>query len=213
MQTTILLADDHHMVREGLRLMLQRRDDFTVVAEASDGEETVRLVAEKQPDVALIDLCMPRLSGIEAIHRIRKDRSATRCVVLSMHDSRSHVEQALEAGASAYVVKSAAMSELFDAIDAVRQGKSYLSPEIAKQVVYAFANPNAPAPALSQLTSREREVLQLIAEGHSSKEISELLGVSFKTVESHRSRLMLKLGIHKVSQLVRFAIQHGVVAV
>jgi DNA-binding NarL/FixJ family response regulator len=212
MQTTIVVADDHRIVREGIRKLLETREDFQVVGEASDGEEAVQMVLEKKPDVALMDIWMPRLSGIDATRRIGKRGLATKVLVLSMHESRTYVEEVLRAGAAGYVVKNAAAEDLLDAIDAVRSGASYLSPVITQQVVDAIARPGDAVPSgMAALTDREREVLQLIAEGLSSKEIAGMLGVSLKTVDSHRSNLMEKLEIHKVSGLVRFAIRAGLV--
>ncbi len=212
MTTTILLADDHRIVREGLRQLLDAQDAFEVIAEADDGEEAVQIAEAQQPDIAIMDIWMPRLSGIDAIRRISKTRG-TRSIALSMHDSRTYVEEALRAGASGYVVKSSATEDLFEAISAVRAGRSYLSPAVAQQVVEAITRPgDTSASAAAVLTGREREVLQLIAEGHSSKEIAGLLGVSLKTIESHRANLMEKLNIHKVSSLVRFAIRSGLVS-
>ncbi len=212
MHTTIVVADDHKIVREGICKLLETRDDFEVVGEASDGEEAVQLVLEKQPDVALMDIWMPRLSGIDATRRIGKTGLSTRVLVLSANESPTHVEEVIRSGAAGYIVKSAASSDLLAAIDAVRQGASYLSPAITQQVVDAIARPGDAAPSgVAMLTDREREVLQLIAEGLSSKEIAVMLGVSLKTVDSHRSNLMEKLDIHKVSGLVRFAIRAGLV--
>jgi DNA-binding NarL/FixJ family response regulator len=212
MQTTIVVADDHKIVREGIRKLLETREDFEVIGEASDGEEAVQMVLEKQPDVALMDIWMPRLSGIDATRRIGKRGLDTKVLVLSMHESRTYVEEVLRAGAAGYIVKNAASSDLLAAIDAVRDGASYLSPAITQQVVDAIARPGDVAPSgVATLTDREREVLQLIAEGLSSKEIATMLGVSLKTVDSHRSNLMEKLDIHKVSGLVRFAIRAGLV--
>jgi len=209
-ETTIVVVDDHQLVREGIRRLLETRADFRVVGEAADGEEAVALVTEKQPDVALMDLFMPRLSGIDATRRIGKRGLPTRVLVLSMHEGRSQVEEVLRAGAVGYILKTAAPEDLLAAVDAVRNGDSYLSPAITQQVVEAIANPGKATPqGLAALTDREREVLQLIAEGQSSKEIAALLGVSLKTVDSHRANLMEKLDIHKVSGLVRFAIRVG----
>ena len=213
MNTTILLADDHRIVREGLRRLLDSREDLSVIAEADDGEEAVRHAEEFHPDLAIVDIWMPRLSGIDAIRRINKSTDSTRCIALSMHESRTYVEEALRAGARGYVVKSSAMSDLFSAVTSVRSGRSYLSPAVAHQVVEAITHPGETASSvIPQLTGREREVLQLIAEGYSSKEIAGMLGISLKTVESHRANLMDKLNIHKVSSLVRFAIRSGLVA-
>ena len=212
MTTTIVVADDHKIVREGLVKLLESRDDFEVIGEASDGEEAVQMVMEKQPDVVLMDIWMPRLSGIDATRRIGKRGSSAKILVLSMHESRTYVEEVLRAGAAGYIVKNSASTDLLHAIDAVRSGASYLSPAITQQVVDAIARPGDSSPSgVSMLTDREREVLQLIAEGLSSKEIANMLGVSLKTVDSHRSNLMEKLDIHKVSGLVRFAIRSGLV--
>jgi DNA-binding NarL/FixJ family response regulator len=210
--TTIVVADDHKIVREGLVRLLQEREDFTVVGEASDGEEAVQMVLDKQPDVVIMDIWMPRLSGIDATRRIGKRGCDSKILVLSMHESRTYVEEVLRAGASGYIVKNSASTDLIQAIDAVRGGASYLSPAITQQVVDAIARPGDASPTgVAMLTDREREVLQLIAEGLSSKEIANMLGVSLKTVDSHRSNLMEKLDIHKVSGLVRFAIRAGLV--
>ena len=192
MTTTIVLADDHRIVREGIRRILKSRDDFEVVGEAANGEEAVALVAEKNPDVVLMDITMPRLSGVDATRRICKAQKGTHVLVLSMHDDRTCVEEVLRAGASGYVVKDSAPAELISAIDAVRAGESYLSPSITHQVVNAIAQPGErPNSAASVLTDREREVLSLIAEGLSSKETPKTRR-SLKTVESHRASLMEK---------------------
>jgi DNA-binding NarL/FixJ family response regulator len=210
--TTIVVVDDHKIVREGLVRLLEEREDFTVIGEASDGEEAVQMVLEKQPDVVIMDIWMPRLSGIDATRRIGKRDCDSKILVLSMHESRTYVEEVLRAGASGYIVKNSAATDLIQAIDAVCAGASYLSPTITRQVVDAIARPRDASPSgVAMLTDREREVLQLIAEGLSSKQIANMLGVSLKTVDSHRSNLMEKLDIHKVSGLVRFAIRAGLV--
>jgi DNA-binding NarL/FixJ family response regulator len=212
MQTTILVADDHQIVRQGLKRLLSKRGDFAIVAEASDGEQAVEIATRHQPDVVLMDISMPRLSGIDATRRIAAG-GRSKILALSMHDSQSYVEEALRAGASGYVHKNASAEDLFSAIDAVRTGESYLSPTVTQQVVDAIARPGErPSSAVSALTQREREVLKLIADGLSSKEIAVQLGVSLKTIESHRANLMDKLDIHKVSGLVRFAVRAGLVA-
>jgi DNA-binding NarL/FixJ family response regulator len=210
--TTIVVADDHKIVREGLVRLLEEREDFSVVGEAADGEEAVRMVLEKKPDVVIMDIWMPRLGGIDATRRIGKKGSNAKILVLSMHENRTYVEEVLRAGAAGYIVKNSAPEDLMEAIDAVCAGASYLSPAITQQVVDAIARPGDTSPTgISVLTGREREVLQLIAEGLSSKEIAQMLGVSLKTIDSHRSNLMEKLDIHKVSGLVRFAIRAGLV--
>ncbi len=210
--TTIVVADDHQIVREGLVKLLESRDDFQVVGQASDGLEAVELVLETNPDLVLMDILMPKLSGIDATRRIQKEGCTAKILVLSMNENRASVEEVLRAGASGYIVKNATSKELLSAIDAVRSGDSYLSPTVTRQVVDAIANPgDAGTSGVAMLTGREREVLELIAEGLSSKEIAFQLGVSLKTVDSHRANLMDKLDIHKVSGLVRFAIRVGLV--
>jgi len=212
MATTIVVADDHTIVREGLVKLLEACPDFEVVGQAADGEEAVSLVLDKQPDVVLMDIWMPRLSGIDATRRLGKRGASTKVLVLSQHEDRSYVEEVLRAGAAGYVVKSSSPSDLVQAIEAVKSGASYLSPTITQQVVDAIARPGDSSPSgVSMLTDRERQVLQLIAEGLSSKEIAGELGVSLKTIDSHRSNLMEKLDIHKVSGLVRFAIRAGLI--
>ncbi len=212
MERTIVLADDHRLVREGLRRLLEERGDLRVVGEATTGYEAVEMAAEKSPDVVLMDISMPGLSGIDATRRICRNGSSSKVLILSMHDNRAYVEEVLRAGAAGYVLKDSASSDLLQAIDAVCGGDSFLSPTITQQVVDAIARPaDRPEAALATLTDREREVLTLIAEGLSSKQIAKELGVSLKTIESHRANLMDKLDIHKVSGLVRFAIRSGLV--
>jgi DNA-binding NarL/FixJ family response regulator len=212
METRIVVADDHRIVREGLRRLLESRLDFSVVGEASDGEEAVEVSLREHPDLVLMDLSMPKLSGIDATRRITEAEKDSKVLVLSMHESPGYVEEVLRAGASGYLLKDSASEELVAAIDAIRAGDSYLSPSITQQVVDALAHPaDRPSSAVSVLSERERQVLTLIAEGLSSKEIAKELGVSLKTVESHRANLMDKLDIHKVSGLVRFAIRVGLV--
>jgi DNA-binding NarL/FixJ family response regulator len=208
----VLIADDHELVREGLRRVIEAGGDLTVVAEAKDGREAVALAREHRPDVAVIDLRMPGVSGEEATRRITRRERRTKVLVLSAHEEWDRVRGALEAGALGYVVKSAAASELVDAIHALCEGRAYLSPAVAHQVVDAFGVGGAPPSPLTQLTEREREVLALIAEGLSSKEIAARLGHSPKTAETHRASLMRKLGVHKTSALVRIAIREGLVA-
>lgn len=212
MSTTLLLADDHRLVREGLRRVLQARTDLRVVAEVDDGEEAVRAAIERKPDIALIDLTMPRLGGAEAIRLICAEVE-TRCIAVSMHELIGQVKQAFKAGAQGYVVKSAASGELLAAIDAVRAGRTYLSPSVAHWAIDAIAAPRAPKRGdQREVTARERQVLQLVADGLSTKEIATVLGVSIKTIETHRANLMTKLAIRKASGLVRVAMQEGLLA-
>jgi len=213
METRILLVDDHDVVRDAVRVLLERRPDLTVVGEAGDGAEAVEAYEEVQPDVTLMDIWMPRQSGIVATRRILGRDPAARVLMFSMHDQRNFVEEALRAGASGYAVKSASTRELLDAIDAVRRGEMFLSPSIARHAVGPLADPGRGAPtSLSPLTIREREVLQHIAEGLGSKEIAGQLHLSSRTVDTHRANIMKKLGVHKTSGLVRFAIREGLVA-
>lgn len=213
MSVELLLADDHGIVREGVKRIVESVADQRVVAEASNGEEAVQLALAHEPDVAVFELTLPRLCGVEAIRRIRQSGLRTRCLVLSVHQGHGYVTRALQAGAAGYVVKSASPAELQEAIASVSAGRSYLSPSIAHCVVEAFARPGEGAVSpVAMLTAREREVLQLIAEGLSSKEIAATLGVSIKTVETHRCNLMAKLKIRKASRLVRVAIHEGLVA-
>ncbi len=213
MKIRIVLADDHAVVRDGLRKLLEVQNGFEVVGEAEDGVTAVELAERLTPDVVVMDVWMPRLSGIEATRRIARLPGTTRVLVLTMHKSRSHVEEALRAGAAGYVLKDAPATEVMAALAAVHRGECYLSASITQQVVDALAHPGTPESSpLAALTEREREVLQLIAEGLTSKEIATQLGVSLKTVEAHRANLMEKLDIHKVSGLVRFAIREGLIA-
>lgn len=211
MTTRVLLADDHDMVREALRRVIDGRGDMRVVAEARQGREAVALAKEHVPDVAVIDLWMPGLSGEEAIRQIAESGLHTKVLALSMHDDWVRVRAALQAGALGYVVKSAAFHELIDAIHALTAGHGYLSPAVAHHVVDAVGHGEQQRNPIASLTEREREVLVLIAEGLSSKEIASRLGHSPKTTEAHRASLMRKLGVHKTSTLVRIAIRDGLI--
>jgi DNA-binding NarL/FixJ family response regulator len=209
--TRVLLADDHDMVREALRRVIDGRTDMAVVAEARDGREAVALAKEHAPDIAIVDLWMPGLSGEEAIRQIVERCPATKVLALSMHEDWGRVRAALQAGALGYVVKSAAFHELIDAVHALTAGHGFLSPAVAHHVVDAVGEREHQRSPLASLTEREREVLVLIAEGLSSKEIASKLGHSPKTTEAHRASLMRKLGVHKTSALVRIAIRDGLV--
>lgn len=210
--TRIVVADHHIIVREGLTRLLSERSGFEVVGQAGDGEEAIDAVIRNKPDVVIMDVDMPRVSGIDATRRIMTHGFNTRIIMLSSHDERKFVEQALRAGAAGYLVKTCCVDELAAAVTSVQTGACYLSPEVTKQVVDAIAHPAATGrSAVAMLTGREREVIQLIAEGMSSKEIAIMLGVSLKTIDSHRSNLMEKINIHKASGLVRWAIRMGLV--
>jgi DNA-binding NarL/FixJ family response regulator len=209
---SILLVDEQRMVREGLRSILEGHRSYRIVAEAGDGREAVREAAEKKPDVVLIELHLPRLSGLDAIRHIRRENEATRCIVVSTDGSHRQVKEALLAGAIGYVPKSSTSKELLDAIESVRRGKPYLAHTVAEDVIKAITSTqNGGEGNTADLTCREREVLQLIAEGLSTKEIATELGISVKTVQTHRANLMHKTGVHKASSLVRYAIREGLV--
>jgi len=206
--TQVLLADDHELVRQGLKLLLER-EGFRVVGEASDGQKAVQMVSQAHPDVAVLDIGMPILNGLDAAREIQKVSHKTKTILLTRHDEEQYVTAALRAGVKGYVLKDQAAKDLVFAIQQVSRGEIYLSPSIVRTVAEAFLSKTTPS--ADPLTSRERQVLQLIAEGKSSKEIAALLGISLKTAESHRTRMMQKLDIHDVASLVRYAIRHGLV--
>jgi two-component system, NarL family, response regulator NreC len=208
MTIRVFLADDHALVRQGLRALLER-EGFQVVGEASNGQEAVRLVPDVRPDVAVLDISMPILNGLDAARELQKSSQKTRTILLTRHDEDQYVTEALRAGVRGYVLKSQAATDLVHAIQQVCRGEIYLSPGISRAVVEAFLS-RTPFP-VDPLTSRERQVLQLVGEGKSSKEIAVLLGISIKTAESHRTRLMGKLDIHELASLVRYAIRRGLV--
>jgi DNA-binding NarL/FixJ family response regulator len=214
MSIRVLLADDHGIFREGLRALLDRQIDIEVVAEVDDGRAAVKAASKDLPDVAVMDISMPGMNGVEATRQIKTAASATKVICLSMHAEAPFVTAALEAGASGYLLKEGAFSELVRAIHAVRANQSYLSPAITELVVqgYAARRTGDKAPASGALTRREREILQLIAEGHCTKAIAGRLCVSVKTVGTHREHLMDKLNIHSIAGLTKYAIRTGVTA-
>ena len=212
----VLLADDHTIVRQGVRLCLETMGDIDVVAEAEDGQTAVQLALQLRPDVAVVDLTMPRLNGVEVIRQIKRDAPEVEVVVLSVHDSEAYVVQALRAGAAGYVLKRNAATELAAAIRAARDGQAYLHPSIARRVIDDYlsrirAAEDAASEPHERLTPREREVLQLAAEGHTTRAIAGLLCLSTKTVEHHRASLMTKLGLRGQTELVKYAIRTGLV--
>jgi two-component system response regulator NreC len=208
MSPRILLADDHVIVRQGFRALLER-EGLDVVAEAADGQEAVRLACELGPDVAILDFAMPLLNGLDAAKEIRRRSPGTRMILLTVHTEDHYVLEALNAGVHGYVVKTQAAADLVQAIREIRGNAIYLSPTISRAVVEAYFNKAAPPGDV--LSSRERQVLQLVAEGKTTKEIAALLGISAKTADSHRSRIMRKLDIHDTVGLVRFAIRRGLI--
>ena len=213
----ILLADDHAILREGIRALLEDQHDMEVVGEAADGRQAVGLTRELNPDIVVMDIGMPLLNGLEATRQIKHDCPQVSVLVLTMHDNEEYVSQILAAGASGYVLKRAASSELVMAIRAVAAGQSYLSPALTKLLIESYIGRKPAAPAVvdsfDTLTAREREVLQLVAEGHTNLEIARLLNISLKTVKAHRSNLMQKLGVHDRGDLIKLAIQRGIIEV
>jgi DNA-binding NarL/FixJ family response regulator len=207
-----LLADNHTLVRAGLRALLRSIDGIEVVAEADDGREALHLVGTQQPDVVLMDVAMPEMNGLEATARVSKEFPSVRVIILSMHANEEYVLQALRAGAAGYVLKDSGVSELELALKSVSRGETYLSPAVSKHVVADYVRRvGGESNSLEQLTPRQREILQLLAEGRSMKEIAQLLFISIKTVETHRAQLMERLDIHDVPGLVRYAIRIGLV--
>ncbi len=209
----IILADDHTLFRAGLRVLLERLPGFQVVAEASDGREALVLVGAYLPRVLVMDISMPGMNGLEAARRIREEFPEVHVILLSMHADEQYIGQALRAGAAGYLLKDSVPAELEMAIWAVGRGESYLSPAVSRHVVAAYRDAAGAVPSLLEgLTPRQREVLQLVAEGKTSKEIARALGIGARTAETHRAQLMNRLGIHDVAGLVRFAARAGLVS-
>ncbi|MBN1830365.1 MAG: response regulator transcription factor [Deltaproteobacteria bacterium] len=212
MTTRVLIADDHKIVREGLMSILEKEPGIDVVAMADNGKTALQLAGELRPDVAVIDIAMPEMNGIEAIRRISGQNPEIRILALSMHSARRFVVEALSAGAKGYILKDCASDELVRAIRVVAGGETYLSPKITGIIVrdYVKRLPESQSLPSSLLSNREREVLQLIAEGQGTKEVAFALGVSVKTVETHRQQIMKKLNLHNVAELTRYAIREGI---
>lgn len=212
MSINILLADDHQIVRAGLRNLLEKESDMKVIAEAKNGRETVRLTTELSPDIVIMDIGMPELNGMEATGQIIKEKPGTRVIALSMHSDKQYVTGMFRAGASGYLLKDCPVSELVNAIRTVYSGRTYLSPEITGVFVKEYVNmvSRTDSPIVPELTDREREVLQLLAEGKSSKEIAGILYISVKTVMVHRQKIMSKLGLKNLPELTKYAIRKGV---
>lgn len=212
----VVLAEDHTIVRKGLRSLLDAEADIEVVGEAGDGRQAVQQVGELHPDIVLMDITMPGLNGLEATRQIKQRYPEVQVLVLTMHATEEYIRQILRAGASGYLVKQAAVSELVLAIRAVQAGGCFLSPSISKAIVDEYSrqvDATLGEARYDRLTNREREVLQLVAEGHSSREIGETLCISVKTVEAHRASLMEKLDLHNVAEVTRYAIARGLIGV
>lgn len=210
----ILLADDHTVVRQGLRRVLEDCADWEVVAEAGDGREAVRQAEEQKPDVAIIDIAMPLLNGIEATRQIVKRSPATRVLILTMHADEAYVNQILQAGATGYLLKDSADVDLLQAVSAVSKGKSFFSPAVARVMLDDYVRQLADkgiTDRYESLSEREREIFQLIAEGKANKEIAALLSISPSTVETHRARIMEKLDLHSAAEIVLYAVRKGVI--
>jgi two-component system, NarL family, response regulator NreC len=214
-QIRILLADDHTVMRRGLRLLLESQPEFSVVAEASDGRQAVQQAEAMLPDVAVMDIAMPNLSGIEAAQRIASAQPNTAIVILSMHSDEGYVLRALKVGAKGYLLKDSAEGDLIEAIKAVHQGKTFFSPEISKMLVEDYVREirtRGAEDTYDLLTSREREILQLLAERKSNKEIAQALNISVYTIETHRRNLHEKLNLHSLAELILYAVRKGIIS-
>jgi DNA-binding NarL/FixJ family response regulator len=213
--TTVVLADDHRVVREGLRALLERNQDISVVGEAPDGREAVKMAANLKPDVVIMDISMPVLNGIDATQQVIEVSPSSRVIILSMYSTSEHIFRAFKAGAQGYLLKESAGSDVVNAVRAVREGKRYLTERIAETILDDFIHQRSLQESespVSRLSKRERHILQLVVEGKSSSEIGRQLFLSSKTVETYRSRIMRKLSINDVPGLVKFALQHGLTA-
>lgn len=211
---SIILADDHALVRAGIRTLLEKLGGVTILAEAGDGRETIALVQARKPDLVIMDITMPGMNGFEATTRIVREHPTTKVLILSMHTAEDYVLQALKAGASGYLLKDAATADLELALNAVRRGQTYLSPTISTEVLARHRQlaQDPRAETTKSLTPRMREIVQLIAEGRSTKEIAFLLNLSVKTVETHRMHLMARLNLHDVAGVVRYAVRAGLIS-
>lgn len=208
----VLVADDHPVVRKGLHMCLARQEKLTIVGEAADGKEALIKCRELKPDVVLMDISMPNLDGLAVTEALRKEASQVKVLVLSVHNNKDYIFRIVQSGAHGYISKEAAPEELLRAIEAVHAGETFFSPEVARAALSQLVNRNGKGDPFAQLTSREREVLILIAEGRSNKEIATQLNVGVRTVETHRERIMRRLDIHSVAGLTRFAIANGLIS-
>jgi len=213
MPVRILIADDHQVVRTGLRALLESRTGWQVCAEAANGREAVEKAGQLKPHVAVLDIGMPLLNGVEATRQIRKLSPQTEVLILTMHDSEVLVQEVLEAGANGYILKDDADRNLVAAVDALRRHKPYLSSRVSEAASSAVGSDGSSfsRSSRSRLTPREREILQLLAEGKSNKEVASFLGISVKTAETHRANIMLKLDFHSITELVRYAVRNKII--
>jgi two-component system, NarL family, response regulator NreC len=214
-RTKILLADDHGIVRKGLRLQLEQNNSFAVVGEATDGRVAVRMAEELLPDIVIMDIAMPNLSGIEATAQIVKKSPQTGVIILSMHSDETYITRALAAGAKGYLLKENAEVDLFRAVQVVAQGKPFFSPAIAKTLLEDYMRhmqQRGLEDSYDLLTAREKEILQLLAEGKSNKEVASMLNLSTNTVETHRTRIMQKLDLHSAAEIVLYAVRKRIIS-
>lgn len=215
MPIRILLADDHTVVRDGLRALLEKQTDMAVVAEAADGRETVQLAEELNPDIVIMDIAMPNMNGIEATRRIVSSNPRTAVLILSMHQDESYVLRSLKAGAKGYLLKDSLRSDVIDAIRSVALGRSYLTRKVSRMLQEDYVREldrRGLDDSYELLTDREREVLQLVAEGRTNKEVATMLNISLTTVETHRTHILQKLGVHSVPELILYAVRKGIIA-
>lgn len=211
-RTRVLIADDHGLVRAGIRALLEKQSSMEVLGEAANGREALRMIKQYQPDIVLMDIAMPELNGFEVLRELAKDFPKVRCIILSVHADEEHVWQALQSGAAGYLVKGGSLVELELAIKAVAQGETYLSPGVSGPVIKEYVRRTSEEGEVADsLTPRQLEILQMIAEGKNTKRIALILGVSVKTVESHRALLMKRLGLQDIASLVRHALKMGLV--
>lgn len=209
---SVLVADDHSIVREGIRRLIEGESDIDLCAEASDGREVLDQVEIHRPNVVILDITMPEMSGLETLERVRSNHPEVKTILLSVHADPRMIQSAVTLGVDGYLLKNARSSEIVSAIRAVTRGGSYFSPPVAREIVAQIRDPRANTDEpFSLLTTREREVLHLIAEGLSAKEVAVRLGISTKTVEAHRTSLMRKLSVRKATELVRYAVRHGLI--
>jgi DNA-binding NarL/FixJ family response regulator len=211
---TVLIVEDHQLLRDGLKAMLSASNDYEVIGEAQDGQDAIRQIKSSKPDLVLLDITMPKVDGFSVLRAIKKERPGTRVLMLTVHESDQYVHEAFRAGADGYCLKDSSREEMFLAMRSALAGKMYISPSVAKSVMGAFLSGRETLPeksAWESLTPREKEVLKLIAESYQNKEIAQILGISVKTVEKHRGNLIEKLDLHSSTALTAFAYEHGLI--